>query len=247
MPAAAPEPHALVFTQRGTLPIVLSAPHGGSLPIPGASRRTTGVLLQDMFTAQIAEGVMRRLEKRLGGKPYAVIARFHRAYADVNREEPAAFQSPKAKPHYHAYHRVMREFVDEIRGRGPGLLVDIHGQARDADTLFRGTRNRKTVARLVERHAMDALTAPAGLFGSLQAAGYRIFPAHDAPDAPEERAFGGGFIVATYGSHQRDGIDAVQIEIGSGIRKDPARRERFTRDLSDAIAGLYERYLRAEW
>lgn len=36
---------------------------------------------------------------------------------------------------------------------------------------------------------------------------------------PEDKRYLGGYIVRTYGSHQGNGIDAIQLEFGSDLRK----------------------------
>src|SRR5687768_9363213 len=76
-----PKPEDLVFVQKGTLPVIVSAPHGGRKDVPGvAERKNTGVELfatvRDENTDRLAELLAAELEKKLGGKPWVVIARF---------------------------------------------------------------------------------------------------------------------------------------------------------------------------
>lgn len=240
------EPESLVRTQKGDLPVLLTAPHGGTLPIPGAAARTEGTLLADTNTDLVAAGVSDRLGETLKAKPYVVAARFHRKFLDVNRPAGTAFVDDRARPHYDAYHGAVREFVRDIRARWPkgALLVDLHGQARDPEVLHRGTRNGETVRRMLDTFGIEALTGPDSVLGGLKKAGFSLFPDNTPPGEPKESPFfNGGYTVGTYGSSHPDGIDALQIEIGSAIRKDPARRAGLARALGDAIAAYARRYL----
>src|SRR5262249_40932396 len=150
------------------------------------------------------------LEKKLGGKVHLVIAHFDRKYLDVNRPREGAYESEKAKPYYDAYHKALAEACREVKKEwGRGLLLDIHGQAADADTIFRGTAGGKSVSLLTNRFGKAALLGPKSVLGQLDRAGYKIFPANAAEDQTEDKRFNGGHIVQTYGSHQTGGVDAI--------------------------------------
>ncbi len=233
----------LVRVQRGAIPILLTAPHGGEDPIPGVPERTTGVLLRDTGTREIAEGLARALEEKLGAKPYLVAALFHRKYADANRKEAEAFENAGAKPAYTAYHAAIRESVDEIRKKWPvgAILLDLHGQAADKETVHRGTQNRLTVKALLARQGEKALVGPRSVLGGLAAAGVTVFPAADEKENPR---FNGGFTVQTYGSQHEDGVDALQLELGSELRG--ASREKTVKALAQALAAFHDEYLKAK-
>jgi N-formylglutamate amidohydrolase len=240
----------LLTIGRGGVPIVLSVPHGGQLPIPGCpERRGEGVpafvALRDGGTDLLAERLVAEMEKRLGGRPYLVMARFHRKFLDVNRVAAAAYESDLAKPCYDGYHRGLREACDEVRKRwGRGLLVDLHGQGADADGLFRGTGDGRTVAELLKRHGRPALVGPESIFGRLAAQGHKVIPANDSEER-EDKRYRGGYIVQTYGSHRADGIDAIQFEFGSACRG-RARLDRTASDVAEAIARFAKEYLPAD-
>ena len=106
-PPAAPPPTAktaldwdwspLLIVQEGTLPIILTAPHGGRKGIDGVERRLHGVTVRDENTDLLTKDVSAELETMLGGKPYFVIARVARTYVDLNREESEALESPACR------------------------------------------------------------------------------------------------------------------------------------------------------
>lgn len=228
----------LLSVLAGTLPLILSAPHGGREPIPGvAARRGVGVAQftagRDNNTDELAEMVALKLGERLGVKPFVVIARFERKFLDVNRPATGAYESAAAKPFYDAYHRALAESVENARARwGGGLLLDIHGQGAEVETIYRGTDNGETVAALVQRHGKAALSGPKSIFGQLAAKGYRVLP--DPSGSEREHRYVGGYTARTYGSHRGTKIDAIQIEIGTNLRA-KANLPRTADDLAAAI------------
>lgn len=232
-----------VFYQRGDIPLLITAPHGGTNGLPGVAGRTNGTVLADDGTYELALLLNAELTRRLDGRrPYVVAAQFHRRYLDVNRPLTNAFETPAARPFYERYHGHIRASVAEIRAMpgGEGLLVDLHGQGRDATTIFRGTGNGVTVLRLLERQGEDALIGPDSLLGRLARAGHGLVPANTPPGRPpEDRSYNGGFTVRTYGSHQPAGIDAIQLELGSSQRR--KNRAAFAAQLADAIVVAGER------
>ncbi len=240
------DPLRFVTLWAGTLPIILSAPHGGREAIPGiASRRgyevpqfTTG---RDSNTAELAEQVGTMLAAELGGRPFLVLARFERKYIDANRAPSAAYESPGAKLYYDGYHRTLGEACRNVQQRwGHGLLVDLHGQRAEPETIFRGTNNGKSVSELERRFGRGALTGNDSILGQLVLKGYKVSP--NGAGNELERRYTGGFTTQTYGSHRGTGIDAIQLELGTALRQ----RENLKRtavDLAQAIAVFARRYL----
>jgi N-formylglutamate amidohydrolase len=120
------------------------------------------------------------------------------------------------------------------------VLLDIHGQATAGGVIYRGTGNGRTVASLMLRHGAAALNGPKSILGRLQRMGYHVMPA--AYGAEGESRYAGGYIVRTYGSHRPDGVDAIQLEIGSKLRARP-NLDRTATDLADAIAVFAREFL----
>ena len=241
-PEEAVAPAELVSAQRGTLPIILSAPHGGSVRVEGSKDRKEGVTVKDLRTAEIAWLTSQRLAEKLDGKVYVVIAQFSRKDADANRDSDEAYENKSAAAQYDAYHRALREYVDEVRkAHGGGLLVDIHGQARHPDKIMRGTRDGQSVKHLLGEFGREAVTGEDSLFGQMAKQGYGVLPALDGDDLKEDM-FNGGYITGHYGSQNKDGVDAIQLEIGSDYRGEEAMHKT-AEDLGDAIAAFAKKYL----
>ena len=230
----------------GSLPIILAAPHGGREAIPGvAPRRGVGVpqftAERDSNTAELAEAVAVKLRERLGAAPFLVVARFERKFVDANRPAAAAYESPQAKPFYDGYHRAIGDAAETIRQKwGGGLLLDIHAQGAQAETIFRGTDNGKSVSDLRNKFGSAALTGSQSVLGYLAARGYKILP--DLAGADRETRYSGGYTTRTYGSHQGSKIDAIQLELGASLRA-KASLQHTAGDLAAAIAVFTREYL----
>jgi len=247
--ADSPKSTDLILIQKGTLPIIVSAPHGGRLAVPGVPERigrglTNFQTVRDDHTAELAESFAAELGEQLKGKPWLVVARFDRMFIDVNRPAKEGYESEKARSTYDAYHATLAAACKAVREKdGRGLLLDIHGQGEFKDAICRGTRNGKTVSLLLDRDGRAALTGKRSVLGHLQRIGYRILPSCDGDEkVKEEVKFSGGYIVDTYGSHTRFAIDAIQLEFGTTLRAN-ARRAAAARDLAAAVAVFHDEYL----
>jgi N-formylglutamate amidohydrolase len=249
--APAPKPADFVTVRKGTLPVIVSAPHGGRKKLPGVPERvgkglTNFYTVLDANTAELAEAFAAELEKATGKKPWVVIARFERKYADVNRSPKEGYESEEAKPYYDAYHDALAAACKAVKKEfGRGLLLDIHGNGVHPGAICRGTRNLKTVTRLKEREGMPAVRGRNSVLGRMERLGYAVVPSPERDDdkAKEEPKFTGGYIVAAYGSHTEYGIDAMQLEFGTRLRtKD--KYATTAKDLAEAVAAFYETYLK---
>ena len=237
--------------QRGDLPIILTAPHGGVKRIPDIPNRTGEgvamfVTVLDDGTLELAQEVSDALFALLGARPYLVVADFTRKQIDANRSRDGRERGVEvvaARPYYDFYHGKIREYIDAVKKQfgQRAILVDIHGQGVDAKTVYRGTQNRQTVRALLARNAEASLTGPNSILGVLEQKGNIIFPRNNDLLTPEHRIFAGGYTVRHYGSNNQNGIDALQLENGWVLRREG--RARFAQELAQAIAQFYLNYL----
>jgi len=236
-----------VVFQIGDLPVVISAPHGGNMKLPGVEPRTGEGLesgpagfrvVRDGGTEELAMEVARQLAVRMNGKPSFVISRVHRRYVDFNRPANIAVEAPSTQVVYDQYHQTLSESVRTIRSKHAcGLLIDIHGQGTSASMVYRGTSNGLTVSGMKSMLGEESFSGPDSLCGLLKKKGWKMHP--DPLDGKEQSGFTGGYIVRTYGSHQLDGIDAIQVEFGADYRK-AAVRERVAKQLAESIAEYFQ-------
>jgi N-formylglutamate amidohydrolase len=240
------EPQKLLTVWAGMLPIILSAPHGGRQSIPGVPVRSGSGVSQfatgrDNNTDELAATIAVRLEKRFNARPFLVVAHIERKYLDANRPTESAYESREAKPYYDGYHNALQEAHDQVsREWGRGLLLDIHGQGNQAEAIYRGTGNGKTVMSLTQRFGTEAITGTKSIFSQLELMGYKVLPS--TTESHKEQRYVGGYIVQTYGSHRGRGVDAIQLEIGTKLRA-RANLERTATDLAEAIAVFAQEYL----
>jgi N-formylglutamate amidohydrolase len=243
----------LLILRDGELPLVISAPHGGRLEVPGAPVRKgeglkkgpSGFFVgRDTGTEELALRVVELLDEKLNGRVSCVISRVHRRYVDFNRPPEIGVEHEAARIVHDSYHEGLRTAVRRVRTRhGRGLLVDIHGQGSSAVTAFRGTNNGLTVKALREQFSETAHTGPLSLTGLLQKRGWTVHP--DPFTGQEQSGFTGGYIVRTYGSHQPEGIDAIQLELGADYRRDDVREKRAA-ELADALVDYVKAYLQPQ-
>lgn len=239
------DPARMVVASAGTLPLILTVPHDGDASLGTTPTRMPGRSPQDKFTRDggtraLAEQIASHLEARFGKRPFLVIAGFSRKYLDANRSQQDAMQSPDALPAYRAYHDQIASFVAQTKRQFPAgaLLVDVHGQADEPDIIFRGTRAGLTTTVLRKRFGPPAIRGEHSVLGILEAKGYRVHPPVAASTLAEDPRFAGGYTVFTYGSHQPLGIDAIQLEFGIRVRKNP----RLPQDVADALHTFMGQY-----
>lgn len=241
-PLSAEDASRFVHTQTGELPIILSAPHGGTLDVPdvparqgdGLEKGPSGYFTgRDVGTEELAQQVAAAIQQQFGKKPYYVIARSHRKFLDFNRPPEISYEDADAKPVYDAYHGTLEKYCRDVQSKfKKGLLMDIHGQGSAKEKVFRGTQNGLTTKLLGQRYGQDAVAGETSLFGRLKSRGWTVHP--DPLSGKEQAGYLGGHIVKTYGSHQGYGIDAVQLEFGADYRSQMAR-EKTAQALSEAV------------
>jgi N-formylglutamate amidohydrolase len=243
----------LVLVEAGRLPVLISAPHGGTLKIRGVEPRlgeglpkgASGFFAgRDGGTEELAKGVVAALERKTGKRPYSVISATHRKFLDPNRPAEIAYEDEDARPVYERYHDACRNFCRDILAtHRAGILLDVHGQGSSAETVYRGTNQGKTVTRLRERFGEAAHSGDDSFFGLLKQRGWKVYP--DPFNGREQAGFTGGYIVQTHGSHRPEGLDALQLEFGADYRKS-ANRARIAEELATVIVEYLDLYI-PEW
>ena len=236
-----------ISVQKGDLPIIISAPHGGVMTIPGVPERKGEGMKKggagffagrDENTELLAAAIARGLEARLGKKPFFVIAKAHRKFLDANRPPEIGVEHPRAREVYDAYRGTLAKFCDEVQTRfGRGLVIDVHGQGSARDTVFRGTHNGATDAMLSKLLGEKIHAGPQSLAGLLVARGIAMKP---TDTSPETSGFTGGDIVRVSGKHE--GIGAVQFEFGMDFRAKDAIKTSAEK-VADGIADFAKLYL----
>ena len=235
----------------GDVPIILTAPHGGTLSYPFPPRPCTGsqTCATDTNTRLLTPRASDAFHTLTGKRPYMIVAQGDRAYIDLNRDKTAtpnnAYDDPAAEAYYDYYHDTIQGFIDDIKAEyGRGLLLDIHGQSTLPSMNIRGTKNGLTTTELLAEFGSPSLNGVNSIIGSLDQLGYPVDPNVNLPfeDQVENPAFDGGYTVQAYGSNLSTGIDAIQIEFGIDYRSGTVW-EQTADDLAIAMNNFYEAYL----
>jgi hypothetical protein len=265
------DPDGWIEYQPGNAPLILIAPHGGTLLPTGLPDRTCAgcETVNDLNTQDLARVIADSFAVRTGKRPHVVINRLSRRKFDANRdvaEATGGFAGLERSWRWlHAY--IDSAKAAAVRAPGKGLVIDLHGHGHavarleigylltatqlrlDDATLAAGNvMNQSSIARLTrDAFAGEApvalLNGPNSLGGLLTAGGYPSVPSHldRAPQATQEY-FSGGYNTQRHGSVSSGTIDAIQIEHNNaGIRDTQANRGRYAGILATALAKYFER------
>lgn len=257
----------LIEVRSGTLPIVLTVPHGGTVKPGNMLARRYGVIGIDANTVPLAEMIMEELEARYGGRPHAILCHLHRSKLDPNREiKEAAQGDPIAEAAWHRFHDAATRACEQVRKKhGLGLLLDLHGHrhadqrvelgylvradqlrasdaALDADTALIAGSSIRDLDRRSPASFAELLRGAYSLGNLLEVRGFRCVPSPDKPrPALMSSYFSGAYNVFAHGSREGGSVSAIQVECPwNGVRDKPENQRRFARALADALGVYFE-------
>lgn len=122
----------------GTLPVIISAPHGGRVKPAAIPNRTTTcgddiVTVLDTNTEEVARAIDSCLAVLTGQHPHTVLCLLSRQKMDANRAlAEAACGDTAASQAWWDYQNFIDSSVQQIiRTYGRGLFIDIHGHGHD--------------------------------------------------------------------------------------------------------------------
>ena len=266
--AQTPDLEKYIEVRSGSLPIILTVPHGGTLKPSNVLARRYGVTGMDANTIQLSEMIIEELEKRYGGRPHAIISRLHRTKLDPNREiKEAAQGDPTAVAAWRRFHDgATAACASVMKKHGMGLLLDIHGHRHldqrvelgylvKADMLKRSDAELNADAALIASTSIrdldkrspqsfaELLRGPQSLGGLLEnRGGFRCLPCPSKPN-PGLLAgyFSGVYDVAAHGSRNGGTVSAIQVECPwHNVRERPEDQRRFAIALADSLGVYFE-------
>ncbi len=249
----------------GTLPIIISVPHGGSLEPDTIPDRSFGTLVKDGWTQTIGLRMYNALFDQTGCYPHMITNLLHRKKFDANRDiGEAADGNATIEEAWYGYH----EFIDLAKAvteqkYGRGLFLDLHGhghtiQRVELGYLLSGAELRLSDAMLntntyIEESSIKTLVGDnenghthaellrgTNSYGTLlDNEGFPSVPSTNDP-APNsgEAYFSGGYNTVRHGSRDNGGnIDAIQVEMNRQAR------EFQTQAISEALAAAAKQYM----
>lgn len=130
----------------GNAPVILSAPHGGSLTPTSIADRTASACggaattVTDANTQELVRTMQSRFFARYGKYPHVIISRLSRRKLDPNRLQPEAgcgnAEAAQALTEWHAF--IDRAKSAVIAAHGRGWYMDMHGHGHAVQRLELG-------------------------------------------------------------------------------------------------------------
>ncbi len=216
---------------QGSIPLIISVPHGGSYKVEEIPDRVEGIHGIDRNTVDIACSLRNKIIKKFNSNqenkkvPSYIISKVHRSKIDFNRKESEAFQekSNLARKIYHSYHNKIHELISyNLTKFKRSLLIDIHGFEkakrpkgfRDVELVL-GTNNLESMFKdKVPKHDRGKN------FRGKIIKKFNELNIPIAPGLPSRREYvlTGGYIVQNYGASRIENSQAIQIEFSDTIR-----------------------------
>ena len=247
----------------GTLPVVISAPHGGALEPDEIPDRSYGTVVTDSYTAETLLAVRQAFLERTGHAPHVVISHLRRTKLDPNREIVEAAQgNPFAENAWEEFQRFIEVASDQVATDfGAGLYLDLHGHGHpvhrvELGYLLSGSNLNMAdgsldVGPYAAASSMAALAARSPLSfsvllrgetsfgGFLEDAGVRSVPSPGDPSPGQDSYFSGGYNTLRHGSREGGTVDGIQLELHRvGLRDTDSNRRAFGRALASTVEGF---------
>jgi len=258
----------------GTSPLVIVAPHGGSLkPVAIPDRTCAGCSTDaDLNTEDLAQRVVDAFAARTGRRPFLALNHLHRIKFDGNRDLDEATGGHAI---LNGVWNTWQDNLDSATARaarlngGRGLYIELHGHAHaiarveigylltsaqlrltDAELSAAAAMRQSSIARLATDARSGAsdvalLRGAPSLGALLWGAGYASVPSPNDP-APKsgEDYFTGGYNTARHGSSTGGATDAVQVECYFAGIRDTAENRAA---FAEALAAILEEFLKKQY
>ncbi len=211
---------------RGSIPLIISVPHGGTTKCDHIPQRTNGIHGLDKDTIKLARELIEKIKNVFKFKtPSYIISKIQRVKIDFNRNSSEAFdqKSELAKRIYRFYHNKIEELIlYNLETFNSSMLIDIHGFEKDKRPkgfrdveLILGTNNLETLYpnSIPKRDWGKNLRGKiVKKFNNLNIA---IAPGHHLR---REFVLTGGYITTKYGASHIKNSQTIQIEFSDKIR-----------------------------
>lgn len=265
--------HGYIEYLPGTLPLIISAPHGGYLAPEVIPDRTCGdaVYTNDAYTQELSRAMYQAVYDRFGCYPHLVINLLDRAKLDANRDLlEGACGNDSAKQAWNDFN----DFLDSAEAQvlnnyDRGFYIDLHGhghtiqrlelgyllyadelQLSDAELNADPYLGYSSIQHLVETHPLgythaELLRGSSALGTLFDNAGYPSVPSQSDPcPASGDPYFSGGYNTAERSSYSGGSIDGVQIECNMhGVRNTADNRARFADSLASVLYSFLTRHI----
>jgi hypothetical protein len=253
----------------GNLPVIIAAPHGGSLKPAELPDRTYGTTSIDANTESLTREVFTAFTNRLGpgAWPHVIICRLHREKIDCNRDIVEGAQGhPLTEIAWNEFQNFILAAKHTVTNHfGRGLFLDIHGHGHtfqrlelgyllgtntlnlsDASLNSGSAANNSSIRHLNTLSPFtfaQLLRGTNSLGGLLESLGYPAVPGPTYPNPGGYDYFNGGYNTAEHGSRFHGTISAIQIECNfTNIRDSALNRRLFATNLAAATAAYFSNH-----
>ena len=224
----------------GTVPIILSCPHGGFLRPKEVPDKLKGVMIADKNKYIISRRIIQVLKQDYNIKVSYILSKIHRSKIDFNRP-PRAFSafnhtSIKAKNIHHYYHEKIEKFYFKcINDYNRCLFIDLHGftkPRKDYPDIILGNLFGNTLKITTNSgywgfsDIIDKLSDNFTLDNGLGRSNFNL-------------AYSGGYL--THQFYKRTKSNALQIEVAKYIREDLSLTKKFIDSLVSALRSCLQK------
>ena len=242
----------------GSLPVIISVPHGGKLTPESIPDRTRGTLVTDRNTEALAREIAQAFIDLTGKSPHIIFCHLKRTKLDCNRPLEEAAQGNKEAGRvwqgFHGYIQDARETI--VRSNGSGLYLDLHGQSHPAGRLELGylisnvrlqrddadidaMRRISSIRSLRTRTGAsfsEILRGKTSFGGLMQDRGYPSIPSPAHPHAGEGRYFSGGPNTRRHCLPKDGRIFGFQVECPfKNVRDSEIHRKKFAKAFAESV------------
>jgi hypothetical protein len=251
----------------GELPVVISAPHGGTKKPVDMPDRTYGVTVLDGYSAPLATAMRDAMRARFGKAPHLIICELSRTKVDCNREIVEGAQgNAKAEGVWHEYHALIDEAEKTVLGTSPhGMYFDIHSHGHpkkrveigyllkkedlaltdaqlNADAKVAGRSSIRELGKLTPAGFAELLRGPTSLGGLLEERGIPAIPSPKQTLEAKDPYFNGSFDITAHGTRDKAQLDGVQFETPGILRDTADRRAATAKVIAEVVDIFFERH-----
>lgn len=218
----------------GSLPIILSAPHGGVLKPKHIKTRNSGVFDIDANTAQLTHEILDEFFFQTNQYPHTVIMNLSRTKVDANREKKEAISNCEhANNSYEQFHEFIDQSVKKVEKQfQKGIYIDIHGQSHSHGHIEFGyllfndclKHNDEELEKLHKCSSITTLSqfspysfveqikGDYSLSQLMHTQGFKSIPSQQMPYAKCGNYFEGAYNTQNYSSQNGSMVSSIQAE-----------------------------------